>query len=147
MTPDGRHNRDLRATLPINQLKGKPPVAVCPILNVHRCKKSQNDPFIKNRNRLSKTNTQEEGNNNDHYSGNGSGGASGGVCGDDGSISKISKKISKKTMKRKTKTKKNWTNWKKRKIQKTTKKNWTRRMNAIYVTLYSIPSKNYSAKK
>jgi hypothetical protein len=36
---------------------------------------------------------------------------------------------------------------KKRKIQKTTKKNWTRRMNAIYVTLYSIPSKNYSAKK
>ena len=39
-TPDGRLNRDLRATLPINQLKGKPPqgtVAVCPILNVHRC--------------------------------------------------------------------------------------------------------------
>jgi hypothetical protein len=103
--------------------------------------KSQNDPFTKNRNRLSKTNTQEEGNNNDHYSGNGSGGASGGVCGDDGSISRISK-ISKRKTKRKTKTK-----TKKRKIQKTTKKNWTRRMNAIYVTLYSIPSKNYSAKK
>ena len=36
MTPDGRHNRDLRATLPINQLKGKPTqgtVAVCPILH------------------------------------------------------------------------------------------------------------------
>jgi hypothetical protein len=35
-TPDGRLNRDLRATLPINQLKGKPPqgtVAVCPILH------------------------------------------------------------------------------------------------------------------
>jgi hypothetical protein len=27
------------------------------------------------------------------------------------------------------------------------KKNRIRRMNAIYVTLYSIPSKNYSAKK
>jgi hypothetical protein len=26
------------ATLPINQLKGKPPRAVCPILNLHRCK-------------------------------------------------------------------------------------------------------------
>ena len=37
VTPYGRHNRDLRAMLPINQLKGKPPVAVCPILNVHRC--------------------------------------------------------------------------------------------------------------
>jgi hypothetical protein len=108
--------------------------------------KSQNDPFTKNRNRLSKTNTQEEGNNNDHYSGNGSGGESGGVCGDDGSISKISKKISKKTMKTKTKTKTK-KRTKKRKIQKTTRKNWTRRMNAIYVTLYSIPSKNYSAKK
>jgi len=33
-TPDGRLNRDLRATLPINQLKGKPPVAVCPILHL-----------------------------------------------------------------------------------------------------------------
>jgi len=30
-----------RATLPINQLKGKPPLAVCPILNVHRCKESK----------------------------------------------------------------------------------------------------------
>jgi len=37
-TPFGRLNRDLRATLPIDQLKGKPQVAVCPILNVHRCK-------------------------------------------------------------------------------------------------------------
>jgi geranylgeranylglycerol-phosphate geranylgeranyltransferase len=36
--PFGRLNRDLRATLPIDQLKGKPQVAVCPILNVHRCK-------------------------------------------------------------------------------------------------------------
>ena len=34
VTPDGRLNRDLRATLPINQLKGKPPVAVCPILHL-----------------------------------------------------------------------------------------------------------------
>jgi len=51
-------------------------------------------------------------------------------------------------MKRKTKkrTKKNWKNWKKRTNWKTTKKK-IRRMNAIYVTLYSIPSKNYSAKK
>jgi hypothetical protein len=40
-TPDGRLNRDLRATLPINQLKGKPPRAVCPILNVHRCKPNE----------------------------------------------------------------------------------------------------------
>jgi hypothetical protein len=37
-TPKGHLNRDLRATLPINQLKGKPLVAVCSILNVHRCK-------------------------------------------------------------------------------------------------------------
>ena len=27
----------LRATLPINELKGKPPTEVCPILNLHRC--------------------------------------------------------------------------------------------------------------
>jgi len=38
-TPFGRLNRDLRATLPINELKGKPPTEVCPILNLHRCKK------------------------------------------------------------------------------------------------------------
>jgi hypothetical protein len=37
-TPFWRLNRDLRATLPIDQLKGKPQVADCPILNVHRCK-------------------------------------------------------------------------------------------------------------
>jgi hypothetical protein len=37
-TPKGRLNRDLRATLPINELKGKPLEAVCPILNVYRCK-------------------------------------------------------------------------------------------------------------
>jgi hypothetical protein len=37
-TPEGRPNRDLRATLPINELKGKPPTEVCPILNLHRCK-------------------------------------------------------------------------------------------------------------
>ena len=37
-TPEGRVNRDLRATLPINELKGKPPTEVCPILNLHRCK-------------------------------------------------------------------------------------------------------------
>jgi len=36
-TPEGRLNRDLRATLPINELKGKPPTEVCPILNLHRC--------------------------------------------------------------------------------------------------------------
>jgi hypothetical protein len=46
--------------------------------------------------------------------------------------------ISKKTM-RKRMTKKR----KRKKIRK----NRIRRMNAIYVTLYSIPSKNYSAKK
>ena len=39
-TPFGRLNRDLRATLPIDQLKDKPQVAVCPILNVHRCNHS-----------------------------------------------------------------------------------------------------------
>ena len=36
-TPKGRLTRDLRATLPINQLKCKPHVAVCSILNLHRC--------------------------------------------------------------------------------------------------------------
>ena len=41
-TPEWRLNRDLRATLPINELKGKPPTEVCPILNLHRCKISQN---------------------------------------------------------------------------------------------------------
>jgi hypothetical protein len=100
-------------------------------------------PFIKNTNHPSKTNTQEEGKNNGHYSGNGSGGANGGVCG--GSISTIWT-ISMKNLMRKRnwmrmRTKRNWT------TQKNSKKNWTRRMNAIYVTLYSIPSKNYSAKK
>jgi hypothetical protein len=103
-------------------------------------------PFTKNTNRLSKTNTQEEGNNNVHCNDSGSSSASGGVCGDGGyggSISKISKKMTTKTMMTMTK---RMTKTKKRKIQKT-KKNWTQRMNAIYVTLYSIPSKNYSAKK
>jgi hypothetical protein len=37
-TPRGRLNRDLRATLPINELKGNPPMEGCPILNLHRCK-------------------------------------------------------------------------------------------------------------
>jgi hypothetical protein len=37
-TPGGRLNRDLRATLPINELKGNPPIEGCPILNLHRCK-------------------------------------------------------------------------------------------------------------
>jgi hypothetical protein len=46
--------------------------------------------------------------------------------------------ISKKTMKKRM--------TKKRKRKKI-RKNRIRRMNAIYVTLYSIPSKNYSAKK
>jgi hypothetical protein len=36
-------NRDLRATLPINELKGKPPTEVCPILNIHRCKDNRLD--------------------------------------------------------------------------------------------------------
>ena len=36
-TPAGRLNRDLRATLPINELKGNPPIEGCPILNLHRC--------------------------------------------------------------------------------------------------------------
>jgi len=38
-TPIGRLNRDLRATLPINELKGNPPIEGCPILNLHRCKR------------------------------------------------------------------------------------------------------------
>jgi hypothetical protein len=33
-TPEGRINRDLRETLPINELKGKPPMEVCTILNL-----------------------------------------------------------------------------------------------------------------
>jgi hypothetical protein len=37
-TPGGRHSKDLRATLPINELKGNPPVEDCPISNLHRCK-------------------------------------------------------------------------------------------------------------
>ncbi len=36
-TPGGRLNRDLMATLPINELKGNPPIEGCPILNLHRC--------------------------------------------------------------------------------------------------------------
>ena len=36
-TPGGRLNRDLRATLPINELKGNPPYEGCTILNLHRC--------------------------------------------------------------------------------------------------------------
>ena len=36
-TPGGRLNRDLRATLPINELKGNPLSEGCPILNLHRC--------------------------------------------------------------------------------------------------------------
>ena len=39
-TPLGSLNRDLRATLPINELKDKPPTEVCPILNLHRCKET-----------------------------------------------------------------------------------------------------------
>jgi hypothetical protein len=37
-TPFWRLNRDLRATLPINELQGNPPSEGCPILNLHRCK-------------------------------------------------------------------------------------------------------------
>ena len=37
-TPGGRHSRDVRATLPINELKGNPPQEDCPISNLHRCK-------------------------------------------------------------------------------------------------------------
>ena len=36
--PYGRLTKSSRATLPINELKGKPPLVVCPILNLHRCK-------------------------------------------------------------------------------------------------------------
>ena len=32
-----------RATLPINDLKDKPPTEVCPILNIHRCKCDNDD--------------------------------------------------------------------------------------------------------
>ena len=35
---NGRLNRDLRATLPINELKGNPLSEGCPISNLHRCK-------------------------------------------------------------------------------------------------------------
>jgi hypothetical protein len=38
-TPIGCLNRDLRATLPINELKGNPLMEDCPILNLHRCKR------------------------------------------------------------------------------------------------------------
>ena len=39
-TPSGRLNRDLRATLPINELKGNPLSEGSPILNLHRCQDS-----------------------------------------------------------------------------------------------------------
>jgi len=41
-TPFGRLARYLKATLPINQLKGNPPLEDCPISNVHRCKPTKN---------------------------------------------------------------------------------------------------------
>ena len=47
-TPSGRHSRDLRATLPINELKGNPPAEDCPISNLHRCKSTDYQAFIKN---------------------------------------------------------------------------------------------------
>ena len=39
-TLEERLNRDLRETLPINELKGKSPTEICPILNLHRCKET-----------------------------------------------------------------------------------------------------------
>jgi hypothetical protein len=45
-TPEGRLNRDLRETLPINESKGKPPMEVCPILNLHRCKFGRLSHFL-----------------------------------------------------------------------------------------------------
>ena len=36
-THEGRDNRDLMATLPINELKGNPLMEGCSILNLHRC--------------------------------------------------------------------------------------------------------------
>ena len=42
-TPEGRLNRDLREQLPTNELKGKPPMEVCPILNLYRFKKNSNN--------------------------------------------------------------------------------------------------------
>ena len=43
-TPEGlpKGAKDLRATLPINQLKGNPPLEDCPISNVHRRKNDKN---------------------------------------------------------------------------------------------------------
>jgi tRNA(Arg) A34 adenosine deaminase TadA len=38
-TPGGRHSKDLRATLPINELKGNLPREDCPSSNHHRCMK------------------------------------------------------------------------------------------------------------
>jgi len=45
-TPFGRRNRDLRATLPINELQGNPPMEGCSILNLHRCKIDHNAAWI-----------------------------------------------------------------------------------------------------
>jgi hypothetical protein len=78
-------------------------------------------------------------NNNDHCNDSGSSSANGGVCGDGGSISKILKIWTRTMRKRMTK--------KRKRKRKKIRKNRFRRMSAIYVTLYSIPSKNYSAKK
>jgi hypothetical protein len=84
---------------------------------------------------------QEEVNNNDHCNNSGSNSASGGVCGDGGYGGSISKIWTRTMRKRMTKKRKRKT------TKKIRKKNRFRRMSAIYVTLYSIPSKNYSAKK
>jgi len=37
-TPFRRSTRTSIATLPINELKGKSPTEICPILHLHRCR-------------------------------------------------------------------------------------------------------------
>ena len=41
-TPVGRLTRDLKATLPTNELKGNSPMEDCSISNLHRCKQNEN---------------------------------------------------------------------------------------------------------
>lgn len=48
-TPEERPTRDSRVTLPINELKGNPPTADCPISNLHRCKPLPKDSPYKTR--------------------------------------------------------------------------------------------------
>lgn len=46
---EGRLHGDLRETLPINELKGKPHMEVCPILNLHGCNNRKHNGTVRRR--------------------------------------------------------------------------------------------------